>query len=273
MISTTLSVKDPRRKVLLAGLLYIFFVVSLTYLNVLSKELSLYQQLDQQLEEAAMTAELLLPPTLHHKDMSKKDLSEEQVFDNILSLSAFTDQRDIIYLYTLILDDHKILFSASSATSEERQSGEKLSFYFDHYDDVDPRVVDIFKAKKKSFLEYTDQWGTFRSVYLPTYSSDGTFYLSVADLSTSHIQSLLDKQIYNSIFIAILFLVFAYPLYYTATSKLKHNAKRLSEETHPQSLALKDNQEKLVQNQGVLLSLAKESFVDQQSALISFNQL
>ena len=84
--------------------------------------------------------------------MSKKDLSEEQVFDNILSLSAFTSQRHIIYLYTLILDDHKILFSASRATSEERQSGEKLSFYFDHYDDVDPRVVDIFKAKKNLSL-------------------------------------------------------------------------------------------------------------------------
>jgi diguanylate cyclase (GGDEF)-like protein len=165
------------------------------------------------------------------------------------------------------LEEDKILFSASSATSEERQSGEDISFYFDHYDDVDPRVFDIFKARKKSFLEYTDQWGTFRSIYLPTYSTDGTFYLSVADLSISHIKALLNEQIYNSIFIAILFLVFAYPLYYSATIRLKQNAKRIDEEAHRQALAFKGHQEKLVENQRVLFTLAKERFVDQKSAL------
>jgi hypothetical protein len=72
MTSTAFLINDPKQKVLLAGLLYVLFVVSFTYLNVLSEEKSLYQQLDQQLEEAAMTAQLLLPSTLHHKNISRK---------------------------------------------------------------------------------------------------------------------------------------------------------------------------------------------------------
>ncbi len=257
---------SPLRKVLFSGLLYLVFVVIFTYLNVLNKKQTLYQELDKQLEDAAVVNELLLPRTLHHKDMKQDDLTEPQVLNNIHALSAFTDQRDITYIYTLILRGDKILFTSSSATPEERQSGEKLSFYFDHYDDVDPRVFDIFNSKEKAFLEYTDQWGTFRSVFIPSYSSDGTFYLAVADLSISHIQALLNNQVYNSIFTALLFLLFAFPLYYAATGKLKYDAKRLNKEVQRQTLAFKNSQAKLVKNQHVLLELAKKHFTDQPSA-------
>ena len=267
MVNINIIRTKPKQKVLFAGFLYLSFIIIFTYLNVLNKEQTLYQELDVQLEKAATIPKLLLPPELHHKDMKKGELSEAQMYDNILTLSKFTDQRDIIYIYTLILRDDTVLFTSSSATIEERESGEALSFYFDHYDDVDPRVFDIFKTKEKSYLEYTDQWGTFRSVFIPSYSPDGTFYLSVADLSVSHIQSLLNQQIYNSILIAILFLLFAYPLYYTATGKLKDDTKRLSEEVQRQTLAIKDSQNKLVQNQNVLLQLVKEDFFDQTEAL------
>ena len=266
-IFNTLKVK-PKQKVLFSGLLYIFFIITFTYINVLNKKQSLYQQLDSELEKAAKITELLLPPELHHKDMKKEELSKEQIYDNILALSKFTDQRDLLYIYTVILRDNKVLFSSSSATLEERQSGEGLSFYFDHYDDVDPRVFDIFETKDKTYLEYTDHWGTFRSVFIPSYAPDGTFYLSVADLSISHIQALLNEQIYHSILIAILFLLFAYPLYRSATEKLKDDTKRLSEEIKRQTLAIENSQNKLVQNQRVLLQLSKESFFDQKDALI-----
>lgn len=267
MSATALLINAHKQKVLFASLLYLVFVISLTYLNVINKKQSLYQQLDQQLEEAAVTVPLLLPSTLHHKNMVRKDLSKQQIHGNMLALSKFTDQRDIINIYTLILEDEKVLFSASSATPEARKTGEKLSSYLGHYDDVDARVFDIFKTKEKSFLEYTNQWETFRSVYLPSYSADGTFYLSVADHTMTHIQSALNEQIYKSIFIAILFFIFAYPLYYTATIGLKHNAKRLSEELQRQALALKDSQDAMIKNQSVLFTLAKESYIDQKSAL------
>lgn len=255
------------KKVFFFSLTYIIFIVIFTYLNVLNKKQTLYHQLDKQLEDAAMVTDLLLPSALHHKAMTKSDITETQSNDNILSLSAFTDQRDIIYIYTLILREGKILFTSSSATPEERESGENLSFYFDNYDDVDPRVFDIFKNEQKTFLEYTDQWGTFRSVFIPLYSADGTLYLAVADLSISHIEALLREQIVNSIIIAFLFLLFAFPIYYTATRKLKHDAKRLNIEVQRQALAINDSQERLVQNQRVLLELAKENFTDQATAL------
>jgi hypothetical protein len=214
-----------------------------------------------------MTTQLLLPSTLHNKEIKQNGLTERQTLNNIKALSDFTDQRDVNYIYVVILRDDKVLFTSSSATPEERQSGENLSYYFDHYDDVAPRVLDIFKSKKKTFLEYTDQWDTFRSIFILSISSDGTFYIPVAHLSISHIQALLDKQIVNSIFTAFLFLLFAYPLYYTTKRKLKKDATRLNKKVQLQTLAIKDSQEKLVENQRVLLELAKENFIDKPTAL------
>jgi hypothetical protein len=113
----------------------------------------LYASLDEQLESAALTTALLLPDKLHHKNMEKESLSPQADTQNMLALSSYTDNSDIVYTYTLILRNDKIFFTSSSATPEERQSGENLSSYFDHYDDVDPGVFEIFSTQKKSFLE------------------------------------------------------------------------------------------------------------------------
>ena len=149
MINNRIASLSANQKIVLTSLLYILFVIGFTYLTVLNEKAALYQQLDNQLKDAARVTELLLPSSLHHQNMTQYDLNDDQKMAHILALSEFTDQRDITYVYTLIQRDNKILFTSSSATPEERQSGEQLSFYYDHYDDVDPRVFDIFKTKKK----------------------------------------------------------------------------------------------------------------------------
>lgn len=267
MIEKRITSLSANRKLVLTSLLYILFVIGFTYLTVVHEKAMLYQKLDEQLTDAAIVTQLLLPDDLHRQDMAKNDLNNNQQRQNILALSEFTDQRDIIYVYTLIQRGEQILFTSSSATPEERQSGEQLSFYFDHYDDVDQRVFDIFKTKETTFLEYTDQWGTFRSVYIPSYAPDGSFYLSVADLSISHIQALINQQIFNSVLIAIFFLLFAYPIYFTATRKLKHDAIKLNEKVQRQTIALQASQHQLLQNQSALLELTKENYQNKTEAL------
>lgn len=269
VIEKRMTSLSANQKSVLTSLIYILFVIGFTYLTVLNEKAVLYEQLDNQLKDAANITELLLPDALHHKDMAESDLNEKQQYSNILALSKFTDQRDIIYVYTLIQRGEQILFTSSSATPEERQSGEQLSFYFDHYDDVDPRVFDIFKSKETTFLEYTDQWGTFRSVFIPKTAPDGSFYLSVANLSISHIEAIINKLIVNSVLIAFLFLLFASPIYITATRKLKHDAIKLNQKVQRQTIELEDTQQKLLQNQSTLLELAKEDFQDKTNALTS----
>jgi PAS domain S-box-containing protein len=234
-----------RKQIVIAVLLYIAWVVLFTYIDTNNEKVSLYKQLDQQLESAALTAPILLPKTLHHKAMTPDDLSIEQDTVNRLKLSEYTDNNDVIYIYTLILRDEKVYFTSSSATIEERESDEVLSDYFDHYDDVDPRVFDVFKSKQKSFLEYTDQWGTFRSVFIPLYSEDGTLYVTVADLSISHIETVLNRQIYRSLIFAVLFLLFIYPLYKVATKRRQNLLQVLDAKVKQQTVELFKSENRL----------------------------
>ncbi|MFW5427098.1 MAG: EAL domain-containing protein, partial [Methylophagaceae bacterium] len=135
--------------------------------------------------------------------------------------------------------------TASSATEAERLSGEGMSSYFDHYDDVDPRVFEVFKTKQTTFLEYADQWGSFRSTFMPRYSEDGTFYLAGADLATDDIQDLLTQHLYQILAFALLFLLFAYPIYLVATQYINRKAENLELQLQEKSKILTKNQQRL----------------------------
>ena len=235
---------SPKQRIFVAVTIYVLWVIGFAYSNFLQEKQKLYDTLDQQLETAAVTTPLLLPAGLHHQEMSKDDLTPHQDYNNTLALSRYTDKTDIIYVYTLISRNDKIFFTTSSATKEERESGEGLTSFFDHYDDVDPRVYDIFNSGNKAFLEYTDQWGTFRSVFIPQFSKDGSFYLSAADLSTAHIQRLLDQQVLYSLAIAALFLLFIYPVYWVSIKSIRNTTDELERKVQKRTLDLKLNEER-----------------------------
>jgi diguanylate cyclase (GGDEF)-like protein/PAS domain S-box-containing protein len=235
---------SPKQRIFVAVAIYALWVIGFAYSNFQQEKQRLYDSLDQQLETAAVTTPLLLPAELHHNSMSADDLTYQQDYNNTLSLSEYTDKTDIVYIYTLVLHDNKVFFTSSSSTIEERESGEELVSYFDHYDDVDPRVFDVFRNSTRTFLEYTDQWGTFRSIFIPQFSKDGTYYLSVADLSIDHIQSLLNQQIVHSLMVAILFLLFIYPVYRVSIKSIRNTANDLEKEVQKRTLDLKLNEER-----------------------------
>ncbi|RKZ97670.1 MAG: diguanylate cyclase [Gammaproteobacteria bacterium] len=230
---------SAKQRIVIAVAIYVLWVIGFAYFNFLQEKQHLYASLDQQLETAAVTTPLLLPTGLHHKEMSEDDLTPKQDYNNTLKLSEYTDKTDIIYIYTLILRNDKIFFTTSSATPEERETGEGLTSFLDHYDDVDPRVYDIFNSGSKGFLEYSDQWGTFRSVFIPQFSKDGTFYLSAADLSIAHIQTSLNQQLIYSLTIAGFFLLFIYPIYRVSINSFRTTATDLENEVQKRTLDLK----------------------------------
>ena len=231
---------------LLAVIIYVLWVVAYAYFDFKFEKSRLYQSIDKRLENAALLTPDLLPESLHHKNLAKGDLTPQQDFNNTLKLSKLTDNNTgVKYIYTLILRDDKIFFTSSSATQRERSSKQGLTFFFDQYKDVDPRVYQVFSNKQTRYLEYTDQWGTFRSIYIPQYSADGSMFLTAADISISDIQAVLNKRLQSTVLVAILFLIFAYPLYLLSTQKIKRFAKDLEHQVQLQTAKSSLNEERL----------------------------
>lgn len=229
----------------IAIIIYILWIIGYAYYNYNQEKNRLYTSLDQQLETAAHTAILLLPESLHQQSMQKEALSLQLDAQNMQVLSKYTDNNNVVYIYTLIEKENKIFFTSSSATQAERSSGEYTASYLDLYDDVAPEVFEIFKHPQKTFLEYNDQWGHFRSVFIPHYSEDGRLYLAAADLSTETIQKILRDNLYRTLLFSFLFILFVYPIYFVTTRYIKQKSLDLEKQVNTQSLALTKNQQRL----------------------------
>lgn len=238
-------ITDKYKHPFFALVLYVCWVTGFAFYSFIEEKTELYNVIDNKLVEAAQIPPLLLPKNFHYNGITKDSLSREIDIENMYKLSAYTDTNNIVYVYTLVLQKNQIFFTSSSATKEERKTKEGLTVFFDYYGDVDPQVYDVFKAKEKAFIEYTDQWGTFRSVFIPLLAKDGSYYISAADIAIDHIDAQLTKHLYETFVVALFFLVFAYPIYYTATKKIKSLASGLAQKVEQQTAELVSNTERL----------------------------
>ncbi|MGF1757243.1 EAL domain-containing protein [Photobacterium sagamiensis] len=233
------------KRIYFALALYVTWIIVFAAFSYYQDKKQLYSALDQQLESAALTIPLLLPNNLHNKAIAKDDLSAQQNLEITLKLSEYTRSSAIAYIYTLILQDERIFFTSSSASDQELESNVDLTSFFDHYNDVDPLVYQVLSSGETSFLEYTDKWGRFRSIFIPLYAEDGTVYIAGADLPIDHIEALLSKNLYLTLAISALFLLLVYPLLIVLTSESRRLARSLERRIEQRTSELVQSKAKL----------------------------
>jgi diguanylate cyclase (GGDEF)-like protein/PAS domain S-box-containing protein len=224
---------------------YIIWVVIFSTFNYFKEKQHLYAELDQELKNAALTIPSILPKGLHNKEMSKNDLSKQQDLAITLTLSEYTQRTDIVYLYTLILRDNKIFYTSSSASNAELRSNTFAVNYFDHYDDAASDIAAIFGQNQSQIHESSDKWGDFRSILIPIKSDDGSVYIVGADLSVSHIDTLLNETLYFNLIISALFLLFACPFFIALSLEPRRQVRFLAKKIAKQTSKLIESEAKL----------------------------
>jgi len=238
------SLKNNKR-VYFAIALYIIWVVVFATTNYYQEKRQLYSALDQQLESAARTIPLLLPNKFHSATMKKNTLSEQENLEITSTLSKYTYNSAIAYIYTLILRDGKILFTSTSASKQELDNKRNLTSFLENYDDVDQNVYQVFSDGETRYLEYTDKWGGFRSILIPLYAEDGSLYVAGADLSISHLEDLLRENLCLTLFISAMFLLFVYPMFLVLTLESRRLAKTLEKRIEQRTSELTQSEAKL----------------------------
>jgi diguanylate cyclase (GGDEF)-like protein/PAS domain S-box-containing protein len=233
------------KRIYFAIVCFTAWVIVFTVFNYYQSKKQLYSLLDLQLESAALTIPALLPHGFHNKVMSPDTVSAQQDFSITQKLTEYTRRNDIVYLYTLILQDNKIFYTSSSASPAELENKQFATNYFEHYDDVDPDIFSIFATGKTAFLEYTDKWGHFRSIFIPIYADDGSVYVVGADLDIDHIEALLTDDLYLSLAISALFLLFLCPPFFVLTIEYRLLAKRQAKKIMQRTAQLVKSEDRL----------------------------
>ena len=156
--------------------------------------------LDQRLEVAARALEPTLAP-LHARDLRAHPLPQDEYEALVRRLSACAEALHLKYLYSVLAEGGELLFSASSATPEEFANG-SFSKSLDPYANAPPALREAFATGRTTFAEYTDQWGSFRSAFVPA-TVDGHRYVIGADVSIGDVAAARRAVLLRSIALSL----------------------------------------------------------------------
>lgn len=205
---------------------------------------ALMVEIDHDLLQAARSLKYLLAADFHDRALDKDSIGKDEELRNRRLVTDFGVESGFKWVYTLAEKDGAFFFSAPSVSEEEAQ--ELDSWYFYPYEDVPEEFVAAFRENRTVTVDYTDQWGTFRSVAVPERSPGGRLYLACADREIGDIDALLRRDLLQSAAVASFFLLASLPFILLLAHVYRaHTAdlKRLNAELR----AHKDNLEVQVQ--------------------------
>jgi len=175
-----------------------------SYLYQIKKD-DLYEKIDSQLLFAAKAVANLTEQSIYDQvaDGSFTQAQSETLHTRVFNL---IQNSGIEYIYTLMQLPEGIVFVLDTPDKEEIDSGqlgEKLAIYSDYSD----TLLDAFKQSTPVFDEYTDEWGTFRSVFIPHTTKSGKKFVAGADITISHIRAELLSTLLSSCLIGLIIFI------------------------------------------------------------------
>lgn len=166
-------------------------------------------EIDQQLLLVAKGLKYMLAPDFHDRAIDKDSISFAEELRNRKAITGYADDTAFTYVYTLIEHDGKFYFSAPTVTEEEAK--EQKSWYFYPYADIPAEFVEAYRQKKTVFVNYSDQWGDFRSIAFPQTSPEGRTYLACADYQITDMAATIRHNLMISILTAVYFCLGSLP--------------------------------------------------------------
>lgn len=200
-----------RKALFFAVIIYLLGVVVVTgcWLTFLQHE-SL-NAFDKRLLASAQSLPELLPKDFHDRTLNKDSIGPEEDQHNLDNLSTHARIGGFAYLYTYVMDEGQIYFTASSYTDDD-VANNKVSRYWTPYPEGDQAYFDAIHSNVPVFVTASDRWGTFRTVLIRRQSPAGNPYVIGADIDISVIHETLWKQVPWVVAAAFLLLLFAVPI-------------------------------------------------------------
>ena len=186
------------------------------------RKTDLYSQIDSNLVFAAQVARQLIGDNVYD-DAFNGNFSKAE--SDALQLKAYNilQSSDIKYMYTMIKPSDKVLFVLDTPEQEDVEQ-KTFRVPLATYDEPSDKLVSAFSKNNATpiFDEYTDEWGTFRSVFIPYTTSSGKTFVVGVDTPISTIQTELNSTLLvSSIIGLIIFLLSSIIIFWLVSRILK----------------------------------------------------
>ncbi len=208
---------------------YVVFVATFAYFWIGYEERQALEHIDAKLRFGATSLKYLLADDFHDRATNPQAIDFAEEVRNRVKVNEFAAANGFIYAYTLVRYQDGIYFSAPTVTPEEAE--ERKVWYFYPYEEVPPEFREALATGHDVFLNYTDEWGRFRSYCTFETSPGGNPYLSCADVETTSLEGVHQKYVLASTAMALGFLAFLIPGVLLARNFYRDHIKTLRAST------------------------------------------
>jgi len=133
-------------------------------------------------------------------------VTPERYVAQLRALRRYNDDVGLAYLYVMQVVDGQIYMVLDSA-SESEIADNDYSGYFEHYSDASDAVRLAHDTGQPQIDEYTDRWGSFRSLFLPVQIGHQRFVIG-ADVTTTAVSAAIKAHLLTDLLIAAGILLF-----------------------------------------------------------------
>lgn len=193
-----------RVKIILAALaINAIAIIAFSVTAYLLQERTFLQGVDAKLMVAAHSLPHLLPPHYHANIRGPKSISPQEYDKAEQTLTRYARANGLAYIYTYVEHDGHFYIASTSASAHELATHTVPGFYH-RYMEPPPAMITAWRTNTPRSAEYQDEWGRFRSIFVPMHSikpdgTPGTRYIIGSDVNVSFI----DQQLRNTVLLCI----------------------------------------------------------------------
>jgi methyl-accepting chemotaxis protein len=194
------------------------------------KSLDIRAQMDSRLRAAAHALPRLLGNDYLVRARTIDGLQQGEYMAMVHSLGEYAAEVELKFAYTLMINsDGKVLFLSDGASAEDIAGG-KYAKHLEYYEDASPAVSAAARTGQLQFAEYTDSYGSFRSIFLPLRTDDGQLYVVGADIGLDSLQQAIDDSLHSLLLIGLTTLGIGLVLSWLAAHILVGTVRQLTDQ-------------------------------------------
>lgn len=180
--------------------LYFYFILSVIITSLVSSGFFFMRyraELDNGITEKLMTGAVIAKAFIDLKklpEVRNPGFDKSDYYINLLRSFKFVDRGfGFVYTYVMTKEEGKYIFVFDSGNYEPEDDYENS--FLTEYTDYPAELDQAWNTGEPRTAEYTDQWGTVRSVFYPVKDESGNVACVVAqDYSITHVRSVIRRS-------------------------------------------------------------------------------
>jgi len=206
------SIRRDSRQLRRWAVFYLVGIAVVITLIFLDSHRRFTRQVNQQLLLGAQAVPGVLTADYHDRATRPDAISREEFLTQVRRLSNLAKNNEFNNIYTVCRNNGRIVFTSCSKGSEKLNRPDSDLVFFHPYFNPPPELIQVFDNQTPTFATYTNQRGSFHSVFIPAHSPNGSLYVIGVDYDSQLLRRNLLARLLISLGIGLLAGLAALPI-------------------------------------------------------------